>query len=409
MRNGDSSEFDGYPTLPITLADALVYFAPATALVLAVLLFENWVTHLEFFDNSEFHTPALTVGTLIRETFSDGDHWSSAVLMMISLALLIYILGHLISAASSLLIDRTLVYKAHGYPYEHLLDVAGETADDVGPDGRLVQHNGIDVSKAYWRGLFFWTNCYLALRWLEIFARSRTGGNDLEALANGTAAWMGWGIVGLVLVRQVFVQVYRHRRRQRSGRRASRAEKLATRTYVGICAGLFSVIGNPLNKLLLTHLPFDTDFRMRYRSLFEKRFGMDARKAGSNNYWFSYLFVLQHSSRLAREIAHWQRLYTFSRNVSTALYLGFLYGLSWFLYHNDVIRDWQARGLTRLTVMTFGLFAMSGMLLVYFYYLYVCYYSKTIYRSFVFLAQGMEARQQTKQRKVQVPGQVRRS
>jgi hypothetical protein len=386
MTGVDASEFEARAPLAITLADALIFFAPATALLLAMLLFENWVTHLAIFRGSEFHTPVLTIARLIRGTFGEGDHWSSAVLMMISLALLAYIVGHLINAISSLIIDRTLVYKAHGYPYKHLFNYNQDTTQELGVDGRLIHHRGINVSKAYWRGIFFWTNAYLSFRWLEIFAHSRDGGVHLQKFAHTTASVIGYGIGGLFLVRLLFVLMYKLRRSGRMSRTHFKGEDAITQAYVGICAGLFElVLGNPVGKVLLTRGAFEGAFAKQYQEAFASRFGLDSREAESNNYWMSYLYVLQHSPRLAAEIAHWQRLHTFSRNLSTALYCGFLYGLSWFLYHDEFITNWQAVGITRLTLVTYGLFILAGVLLIYFYYLYVCYYSKLIFRAFVFL------------------------
>lgn len=382
----DATDVESRAPLAITLADTLAIFAPATTLILAMLLFENWVTHLGIFSSSEFHTPLLTVARLVGETFGEGDRWSSDILLMISLALLTYICGHLINAISSILVDRTLVYKAHGYPYRHLFGYDHDRNQERAPDGRLIHHRGINVSKAYWRGLFFWTNVYLSFRWLEIFARSQRVNGRLESVAQIAADAVGYGILAMFFLRLGFVFVYKLRRNNVVRRAHLPGELLITQVYVAVCAGLFQLfIGNPVGKVLLTRGAFDATFLNRYESAFQKEFGLDPKAAESNNYWLSYLYIVQRSPRLSAEIAHWQRLYTFSRNLSTALYCGFLYGLSWFLYHGDRIVDWQATGITRLTVVVYGLFGVAAMLLVYFYLLYVSYYSKLIFRAFVFL------------------------
>lgn len=192
----------------------------------------------------------------------------------------------------------------------------------------------------------------------------------------------------IIVVRQVFVLLRTLRRHELISTRPGRVEVVATHVYSLVCCGPFEMmLGKPLEKLLLTRRSFDRAFRSRYRELFKEKFKLEPDKAESNNYWMSYLYVIQESPRFAAEIIHWQRLYSFSRNMATAFYLAFLYGLAWLLYHEGAIVDWRAEGITRLTVATYALYVISGMLLVYFYYLYVCYYSKLIFRAFVFLAQ----------------------
>lgn len=381
----DPSEADGRAPLAITLADALMFFAPGTALLLSMLLLENWVATLPIFDSASFHTPTLTITQLAQRSFQ-SDHWSTAVLLIVCLALMVYVIGHLINAASSLLIDRTLIYKAYGYPYEHLLGIQDPADAGHLNHGHETGSKDPIISKPYWRGLFFWINIYLTVRWFELFARSRLDLAPWSSTINVTAATIGWGIITLIGGRQVFVLIRTLRRHKRISDTPGSAEKIATKVYSKICSGAFEVaFGKPLEKLLSTRRSFDPVFCAQYRSFFTQQFALDPEKAESNNYWMSYLYVLHESPRFAAEIVHWQRLYAFSRNMSTAFYLAFLYGLSWLLFHKSVITDWQAAGITRLTVVTYSLLIISGMLLVYFYYLYVCYYSKLIFRAFVFL------------------------
>jgi hypothetical protein len=392
----DHHDSDGRAPVAISLADALMFFAPGTVLLLSVLLFEYWCTHLNGFTASTYHTPLLTITRMVKGLFANGANWSMTLALLLPVGLGVYMTGHIVNAVSSLLIDRTLVYKAYGYPYERLFQIAeekrkpkeGKPQEQAERRPETPDHKERTepaISKSFWRGLFFWINTYLTLRWLEVFARSVPSLDHWSDPVNMAARSLGWGILILMIARQPFIWM-RARRKGSGARDIPGYEYWLGRVFEQIAAGPYDLIGGkPLQRVLHTRASFDAVFREKYREFFHRRFGLDSMTAGSNNYWMTYMHVLENSPRLAVEINQWQRLYRFSRNASTAFYLGFIYCMAWFVYHRGTIGDWHASGMTRLAVLTYLLFIVSGILLVYFYYLYVCYYSKTIFRAFFYL------------------------
>jgi hypothetical protein len=130
--------------------------------------------------------------------------------------------------------------------------------------------------------------------------------------------------------------------------------------------------------------------RQRYLQFFNERFGIDPLHAGSDNFWLSKMFVAYESPAFNSNLTYWLNMYTYTRNLSTAFYIAFIYAF-FFVY---LQYPWGSlngtTGLFVLLSMPLGYFVLSGILAVRFRYIYVGYYNRFLYRCFVFLCSSRD-------------------
>ncbi|HYJ78979.1 MAG TPA: hypothetical protein VEW03_05235 [Longimicrobiaceae bacterium] len=386
-----------------TLADVLGYVVPGAAFFISIFTFEAWAAHIATAE--QLRAFRLPLSTSLSVVIGEGglqEGWFVYLLIAIMLVFVIYVGGHVIESVSVLLVDRLLVYKGYGYPYENLLVIhdgpsgpdaeagwkfAPAGADSSAPAGTDDPAESLTLSRAFYRGLFFWTNGYLVLRWIWYLLGTYDGVGRWRGAVGFLALAVGvW--VGVMVVLKIALSTVRTYRRKHGGSGGREGIQTAERYLRLAYSGLWELlIGGPLSKIFLTRLSFDREFRTRYQTFFRQLFGLNPHTAESNNFWMSYSYVLRRSARLFGIVSHWEALFTFSRNLSTSLFLAFLYCLCWLQFHNDFLPGPLVHGGSILVAVPGVLLGLSAILLVHFYYLYVCYYSKFLYRSFVFLAQ----------------------
>ncbi len=79
------------------------------------------------------------------------------ITVVIFLLIFAYVIGHIIGSISSLFLDRILVFKAYGYPYESIIQ--NKTLKLLKYD---VQRK---IDSNQWRAIFFWAN-FLLVIWI---------------------------------------------------------------------------------------------------------------------------------------------------------------------------------------------------------------------------------------------------
>jgi len=146
-----------------------------------------------------------------------------------------------------------------------------------------------------------------------------------------------------------------------------------------------SVIARLLHKR--TGFRFDSKFIEHYGRLYKDLFGLDYRKADTNNYWLCSFYVAQRAPFLFRQQLNWLHLYSFARNLSIALYLDFLYCCAVLTYNDPFLPSASCcdAAATLLRSLPLLYFFVSLMLLLRYYYLYSCYYTRHLLRAFVYL------------------------
>src|SRR5882672_280831 len=99
------------------------------------------------------------------------------------------------------------------------------------------------------------------------------------------------------------------------------------------------------------------------------------------------MYVIRRSPEAATVLGRYHQLYRFSRNLSCALFLAFTYSVMWY-YFSSVQEPSAAMRQSNVVLLAYFPFLLIGALLflLHFYYLYVCYYSKFLFRAFIFLS-----------------------
>jgi len=95
-----------------------------------------------------------------------------------------------------------------------------------------------------------------------------------------------------------------------------------------------------------------------------------------------YIYIADKSEIMHKIIINWLNLYSFMRNLAMAFYLAFIYTTISLSVDGHQLPKGEGLCAMYLPVALFGLAMLS---LLRFYYLYSAYYTKFLYRAFVYL------------------------
>jgi hypothetical protein len=141
-------------TLPLSAKDVFSFLVPGATLIVLVYLYEFWSEKYFFAASESFRTPLYTALT----STATPDNWAYMLLYFLGVIASAYVTGHAVSWISVFFIDRIIVGRGHGYPYEHLLRIRKKPTR---PTGR--------IGSFFYRGLFFWLNLYLGVMFVSMF------------------------------------------------------------------------------------------------------------------------------------------------------------------------------------------------------------------------------------------------
>lgn len=315
----------------------------------------GWGVALSHVEVAKPSTSVLTAFSELNTVLAGADDLVVlySVLFVVALLISVYTLGHLIASISSLVLDRMLIRSGHGYPYSHLLGISNEWK------------NVTRFSMSVNRGLFFWLNSAL----LSIF---------ISAWFHITSLLVRVSIIALIcfLIIRIVVSIVILSNCGINGR---------IWKFYGVIQflGIYDVIFYILNKILRLETSFSEQLVERYNSIFEKRFNIPYRYQETSNFWFSYIDVIERSPRLSTLAMNWRNLYGFSRNMSTAFYLVYIYeGIR--IYNNKEYFGMIYHASIYRTCVILILISALGMLVRY-YYLYSCYFTRFVFRAFISL------------------------
>ena len=355
--------------LPLTPYDILGYLAPGGTLILSTLIFEHFLKALVApqLGHVSWHTPLLSgVKTIYASSVQPANSVSLA-LFAICFAAVAYIAGHVVGSAASILLDRALVFKGYGYPYSNLLLLSQ-------PDTESRR-----FSRAFYRGLFFWLNASILTLYSGLYVAAPLGFESATWWLRHIAYAFGTFVLASIIVKIVLGMRWL---RDWPGIQYGRVPAMnAMTTMLG---GPYELIARPLSKVMNTRNSFDEDFIKIFRDKFLARFGLSSERAGTNNYWLCYCYVLERCPELRGLVAHWLRMYVFARNLAAAFYLAFLYCFFWLIIEAPTLGEVDARIVAPTLFIPAVLFASSFLLLLRYYYLFVSYFTKFIFRAFVY-------------------------
>ena len=349
--------------LPFNTYDIFGYIIPAATFLLGCIFYE-YILYNQHIKPDTLYLPLLYIVNIAINS-ALLNLWVIWLLYFLLFLYITYLVGHIVSSASSLLIDRILIFKCYGYPYERLL---------------RIRSNLYPYSSSYYKGLFFWVNAYLVLRYLNITYYNM---QILKDIAN---------ILGIFIIFIVIAKVFSSHIRNHTnnclyeyfyigvGRHIRR---IAYYILVNIFPLPHNIITSCMSNFINSNETFDDTFRDKYFNSFKRHFKYDPCEARSNNYWFAYCYVADQSSIFNRMITNWLHLYSFSRNLSMAFYMSFIYCF-FSIWYNIVCKECGNFGYVEIIPIIYLI--LSLIMLFRFYYLYHSYYSKFILRSFVYLS-----------------------
>ena len=373
MADKDSLKLLSHTTL--TPYDVLGYVTPGAAVLIAVLGFETGI-QITATGLLHVHTPVYT-GVVFILSLLRGTEWVLSALLLIAALATVYLVGHVVASISALCIDRMYVERSHGYPFELLLGLPSNAFRNP-------------YTKPFARALFFWANAYIALRYWATVQDVFDHATAATSLVLLVARTVGWAVVALILMKFVVSVPYG---RGRTWLAWPLEKTPLGRGSVRVLGGIiklaavpYDLIVNPLGGYLHTREPFDESFRNHYEAAFKRLFDMNPTAVGTNNFWFSLIHLKEQSPQLAELAENWLRLYGFARNLGAALYLAFLYCLVWLIAQGQYLGGLPGYNVLVLMTVPPLFFVGALAMLIRYYYLYVDYYSKYVFRCFVYLS-----------------------
>lgn len=353
---------------PFTPYDVLAYLIPGLTCVGSIAYYEFVLA--QHVPAEKLHAPFQHVGEWIDSFHcvpNSGASWALQFLLLLGCVAALYVVGHIIASLSEIFLDRILVHKATGYPREKLLDMHDKSCREI--------------SRPFYKGTFFWVNVIAFMCYCSALASLQ-----YRSWFHCGIRWMMYIMLVVVIVKVVTSRlkppstIFQIRLRSSLPWRGIKWFVIFALT--NIYAGPVKIISFLYNDHIQPNRGFDESFREMFRERFKEVFGMDAESSLSNTYWLPYIYVAEKSETLNRILINWLNLYSFMRNLAMAFYLAFIYIAVSLSVEGHNLPKGQGLCAIYLPAALFGLSMIS---LLRFYYLYSAYYTKFLYRSFVYL------------------------
>lgn len=341
----------GKSKIPITGYDLLGYLIPGSLLIMLIYIFE-YIIKLNY-GNPTVKTPIIN---MVESVFSyKGNGFLPNAILFSSLCIIFYIIGHIIASAASFLADHCLVAKGHGYPYELLLKL------------KPLDNQDRKVSQGFYLGSFFWVNAYIAIKFISF----SQGVSNLFFIPRIIAIYVFLAFLAKIVYHQrIFMpEIIKN----------SRVGKFIAYVLQKVYPGPYLMLLNLFIKAFSASMQFNDDFIGEYKQKFSQRFNMDYHKAGSNNFWLSYIYVIENCPDSAPLITNWLHLYAFARNISMGFYLALLYILIDFKIQRVSFLSKPSPEPHYLALLFLG---CAALFLMRYIYLYFSYFSKFTFRAF---------------------------
>ncbi|HXG06052.1 MAG TPA: hypothetical protein VNI77_01850, partial [Nitrososphaera sp.] len=349
--------------IPLNNYDLFGYLIPGAIALLAIYSFEFWADHQLEVNRIALsvHLPLFTAINSTAHSILQAKDWILSALFLIVMLIIAYAFGHIVSSVSSLSLDRILVYKGYGYPYQQLFGFEHPIRNwDTGP---------------FYRGLFFWFNAYLLVRYYAILY---PGPAVLTAVS-----WLGWYLTFVLVIKLSIGHFRTHPFNWLVSHTPRILRKIGTTFLVAVIrilfAGPYDLFTSSLSRLINTRAVFQPEFVEFYKKTFHSLFGLDPNSAETNNYWLSKCYIAYKSPTLDSMLVNWLYLYSYARNLSTAFYLAFAYCFISILFQRDLFVH---LGDSVLYIIPLVFFLLALVMLSRYYYLYYIYYSKFLFRAF---------------------------
>ena len=341
------------PKVPFSTYDIFVYLSPPIMIFICIYLFERSLVKHKIL---ELTTPVYSfLDSMLKSASKEAFNWGAILALLICLICIVYIVGHLLATFSSLIIDRVLVYKGYGYPYENMLEIKIA-------DYKL-------ISRKFYRGSFFWINFIL----LVFYFHKCVVFFNLPELLFPIVIYILLVLFFLFIILKLIFSARYHN------------ESTIPAAWKKIFT-FFSWPYDLLSGFLATYInprrAINPGFVREFKKQFKYKFSLNSDESETNNFWLPYIHVSENSVNMGAALTNWLNLYSLSRNLSFSFYLLFLY--SGFVFSFQIGRiELKMHGA--FFIFPISMFILSLILLIRFYYLYSSYYTKYTLRAFYVL------------------------
>lgn len=347
MSNNKTSKIT--KSLPFNTYDFFGYLIPGSTFLIICLVTDYWlIEHINKINISS-HTPFYTaINTLFNEYVINN---AGLTLLYILLGIIAsYVLGHVVSSISSFSIDRILINKGYNYP---LLTLTKQN----------IEINGL---KKRVRGSFTFLNIIfliiiISLLIIRLFPYMVSENSYLNI-------HIAAALILTILLIFTFFYI--------TGT-VSRTNK-----FFKILSKLYNEITKRIGFFTGTRKTLPDEIVVKFKNFTERNFD-SSDYSTSDLYWLCYCYVVDKSDKLHSHLVNWLHLYSYARNISTAIYLSTVY-----FFYTICINTYYGYKIDIISYyILLVLFISSFIMLARFYYLYVSYYSKFLIRSCVYLGE----------------------
>jgi len=363
-----------YRSFPFSIYDIFGYLIPGITFLFVILIFDLLLIKYVNNINKDFISKLITpTYSLFKITYSEKiiKNWVFAIAYLIIIMMGAYVIGHIISSISSFAIDKILVRKGYRYPFHTLLKLESTSEEKL--------------MKDYTKSLFLYINIILFLIIITI---------SQIKLITAISYYLLFALILFIylgiLSRILYVSV-KWIREKKIFSRQNWFNKITTKILEKIklyseffIRQIFSVlyysITNTFSNTFRTRESFKDDFINIYSKNFKKLFNLDYANAGTNNYWLCYCFLIDKKKEISNLIKNWLYLYAFARNLSISFYIAYFYSLFLVIINENLISN-----KLNIFLLFPSCFLLLGIIfLIRYYYIYHAYYTKCIFRSFVY-------------------------
>lgn len=364
--------------VPFTTYDIFGYLIPGSTFLLNLFLFELWISK----DSIGSATLILPIYKFLSLSYPRnlGDNWVIYFGYIFFLLILSYVLGHIISSISSFALDRIIVLKGYGYPYETLLKIPSHNAPKN------------PYSRPFYRGMLFWINSYLLVRYFSVVGNFHVDTHDsLKSLAD----ILGWFIVVVFSVKIIHAYLF-HIFNSKFPKALAWLSKyrffrlpmtFLDYFFINFFPAFYNLISNLVAGFIRTRVIFSEESIGKYNQYFSKQFKRDCYSANNDNFWYCYYYVLRNCPILARMLLTLFQMTSFTRNLTMSFYLSFFYCFIFIILQFGE----SSYALNEFVfIMPLIMFVLSILFLIRFYYVYFSNYNKFIFRAFLFLNESQQ-------------------
>jgi hypothetical protein len=215
-------------------------------------------------------------------------NWLAQALLAAGAVLIPYLLGHAVASFSSAMIDRLLVNRMFGYPYEHLFQA-------VLPVNDLKK-----TKRAFYKAIGWFLGLFL------ISSAVLGAGDRISALLACLTV--------LFFLAKLAYSALRHQSRSQNRRIRSLAVAIQSvlrpawtygvKSIVVVCAALVDIFANLVFSLFKMHDRFPEKFQHAFQEKFKSQFGLTMSEAETNIYWLSYVYLCETSKNTMPHTLH---------------------------------------------------------------------------------------------------------